>query len=780
MSLVDAFLRSWPFDPWLLVALGLTAVLYLRGWLILHGRDPQRWHAGQPAAFLGGLAAVFLALGSPIEPFSLLFLQVHMVQHLLLMMAAPPLIWLGEPLFPLLRGLPAPIRTYWVAPCFRAPAVRSVFRGLSHPVCAWLLYVAATWLWHAPRLYEMALRSNRWHYLQHLTFLVTGLLFWYAVVRPYPSRPRWSRWLLFPYLLFADVQNTVLAALLTFSDRVLYPYYAQVPHLEGVLALDDQSTAGVLMWVPGSLVFLVPLFWIGVRSMYGTQPRTSRQRIPTASPTAGVPVSGRLALPLVSTSSPGRPRRPGHWDLLRVPGLGHLLRWRHARLCFQLPLLLLAGILIYDGLTGPAASPMNLAGVLPWIHWRGLLIVGLLVVGNVFCLACPFMVPRLLARRLFPQPYTWPRPLRNKWLALLLLILFLWAYEALALWDSPWWTAWLVLGYFVAALVIDSFFRGATFCKYVCPIGQFNFVQSLISPWEVQARSLEVCTHCQTKDCIRGRPAARGCELHLFMPRKASNLDCTFCLDCIHACPHDNIGIVAVTPAAELWHDRLRSGIGRFGKRPDLALLVLVLVFGAFANAGGMVGPVAEWQNRLQQQWGPQRSFWVFGVYYLLVLALIPILAAGSAAWLSRWWGQLSTSWLEAGTRQVYTLVPLGFAMWLAHYGFHLLTSYDAAIPATQRFIADLGGNLGAPEWSSACCRPVLEWIPRLEILFLDVGLLLSLYTGYRISLASTPDLSHALKALAPWAVLLLLLFAAGVWIVLQPMQMRGTMQMAG
>src|SRR4029077_2596120 len=194
------------------------------------------------------------------------------------------------------------------------------------------------------------------------------------------------------------------------------------------------------------------------------------------------------------------------------------------------------------------------------------------------------------------------RWLRSKWLAVLLLGVFLWAYEAFALWDSPWWTAWIALGYFVAAFVVDGFFRGAAFCKYVCPIGQFNFVQSLVSPLEVSIRDPEVCAACDTKDCIRGGNGVPGCELNLFQPRKASNMDCTFCLDCIHACPHDNIGILAETPGGELWRDRLRSGLGRFGTRPDLAALIVVLVFGAFANAAGMVAPVLEWQGQLASQ----------------------------------------------------------------------------------------------------------------------------------------------------------------------------------
>jgi cytochrome c oxidase assembly factor CtaG len=783
MSIVeDAFFRSWPFDPGLILALGLTFAIYFRGWLILRRRNPERWRKSQVFALIGGMTAIFLALASPVEPFSFLFLQVHMVQHLLLMMVAPPLVWLGEPLFPLLRGMPQPIRKYWIAPCFRAPAVRSIAHFLTHPVTAWLVYVGATWIWHLPALYELAVRSNGWHYLQHVTIIVVGFLFWYPVVRPYPSRPRWSEWLLLPYLFLADLQNTVLAALLTFSDRALYPYYLEVPRLGDLSAVDDQATAGVFMWVPGSLAFLVPMFWIATRLLFGTgteKPiqKLQRHRLPSEVwVNTGAATSARVPLPLVSISSMARPKAELPGDLLNLPAIGRLLRWRHLRICLRITVLLFAIAIIYDGWTGPPVAGMNLAGVLPWIHWRGLLILGLLIAGNVFCLACPFMVPRLVARRLFPPRFQWPRWLRNKWLAVVLLVVFLWAYEAFALWDSPWLTAWIAACYFVVALAVDSFFQGAAFCKYVCPIGQFNFVQSLISPLEVKARDAAVCASCQTKDCIRGNASVPGCELHLFVPRKSSNMDCTFCLDCLHACPHDNVGIIVSTPGAELWHDPPRSGLGRFGKRGDLAALVVVLTFGAFANAAGMVGPVTDWQTWLESQGGRQLLFWMTTACYALALIVLPLCLVGSAAWLSRSWAGLPLNWREVATRSVYALVPLGFAMWLSHYSFHFLAGYDAVIPAAQRFAAGFGANFGTPDWTCACCRPVQDWLPRLEILVLDVGFLLSLYSTYRIALSMTADLSHVVRALLPWAVLLLLLFALGVWIVLQPMQMRGMM----
>jgi cytochrome c oxidase assembly factor CtaG len=771
---LDAFLRSWPFDPWLLAALGLAAGLYLRGWQILYRRNPQRWHAGRRNAFLAGLAAVYLALASPIEPFAALFLQVHMLQHVLLMMAAPPLLWLGAPLFPSLRGLPQPVRTYWVAPLFRSPSLRAFFGRLTHPAVALPLFVATNWLWHAPAAYELALRSDGWHYVQHACFLGTGLLFWYPVVRPYPSHPRWSTWLLLPYLILADVQNTVLAALLTFSNHVLYPYYLQVPRLGRLSALEDQSAAGVLMWVPGSLAFLLPLFVIGFRLLYGPQD-DKVTRWPGDKVTIPASSGARIPLPMVGLSA--APATLAGFDLLRVPLLGRFLKWRHARLAMQLPLVAVAAVLILDGLRGPQVGPMNLASVLAWIHWRGLLILSLLAAGNFFCMACPFLVPRTLARRWLPTGRSWPRLLRSKWLAVVLLALFLWAYEAFGLWDSPWWTAWLALSYFALAFVIDGFFRGAAFCKYVCPIGQFNFVQSLVSPLEVKVTNPEVCAACRTKDCIRGRSGIPGCELHLFQPRKSGNMDCTFCLDCIHACPHDNIGVVARPPGSDVWNDAPRSGVGRLGKRPDLAVLVVVAVFGAFANAAGMVGPVLAWRDWLGSFLGQPSPLLVTSLFYLLSLLVLPLLAVGSAAVMSRRWGRLTASWFEVGTRYSFALVPLGFSMWLAHYSFHLLTSYDTVVPTAQRFFADLGWSaLGQPHWVAACCRPVVDWLPRLEVLFLDLGLLLSLYTGYRIALAQSPRLSQGLWALAPWALLITLLFAAGIWLVFQPMQMRGTM----
>lgn len=775
----EALARSWTWDPWLFSSLALAAAVYLRGWWALHRRDPQRFSTARLTAYLGGLTAVLLALASPLEALAPLLLVAHMAQHMLLMLVAPPLIWLGAPLLPMLRGLGREVRSVWAAPLLRSPWLRALFGRLTHPLVAGPLFVLTNWLWHVPRAYQLALDDPAWHVAEHACFFVAALLFWYPVVRPYPSRPRWSPWLLLPYLILADVQNTLLAAWLTFSPRPIYDHYMQMPRVVSLSALADQSAAGVLMWVPGSLLTLAPLVWIGMRLFY---PGTATPRAPRRSVQPTAPALATMSLPIVTrTSGTLVPPLPtAKWDLLRLPVLGCIARWRFTRPLVQTCLLVLAVLVVVDGMWGPPASAMNLAGVLPWTHGRGLVVLGLVLAGNGFCYACPFTLPRAFARRWLPRRRSWPRALRHKWLAVAAIGLLLWSYEAFALWDSPWWTAWIVLGYFAVAVAIEGFFADAAFCKYVCPVGQFNFVQSLVSPLEVRVRSSDVCHGCTTRECIRGSARVPGCEMHLFQPRKAGNMDCTFCLDCVRACPHTNVGVLLTAPGRSLWSDVLASGVGRLSKRPDIATLVVLLTFGAFANAAGMVAPVVAWQDRLQAATGQSRLLFV-SLYYVTALVVLPSLALWLATVLSRLAARSSEGLLALTMRYCYALVPLGLAMWIAHYSFHLLTSYGSIVPVSQRFAADWQlASLGVPEWQRACCTAVADWIPRFELVVLDLGLLGSLYAVFRIAQRQTESLGVTLRAAAPWAIVVGLLFVTGAWIVLQPMEMRGTLNLAG
>ena len=249
------------------VVVGLTAggLIYTAGWRRYRRRLPGRLARSQLAAFLGGLACLCLAIASPLDEAADTLLSAHMVQHSLLFIVAPALLLVGQPLLPLLRGLPDSLRRSLVAPLLRRRSLRAAAHALVHPLAALLLSSVIFWSWHFPVLYQLALRLPAVHLVEHASFLAGGLLFWYPVVQPWPSRPRWPRAAMIPYLLVADVQNTVLAAVLTFSDRVLYPFYEFHSPATEAAALNDQVLAGVIMWVPMSLAYLVPAALLTIR-----------------------------------------------------------------------------------------------------------------------------------------------------------------------------------------------------------------------------------------------------------------------------------------------------------------------------------------------------------------------------------------------------------------------------------------------------------------------------------------------------------------------------------
>ena len=263
----QAVLQSWSIPPAASFALALTALVYLRGWILLRrARVPfvPPWRA---ASFLAGLLSLWIALASPLDTFSGLVLTAHMLQHMVLMMVAPPLILLGAPLIPLVRGLPIFAARELAGPFLNWKLARRAGRALTRPAPALLLMAAVMFSWHTPRLYALALDSSAWHEVEHACFFLVSLIFWWPVLQPWPSRPHWPRWAVVPYLMIGDLQNTVLSAVLIFSDRVIYPSYATVPRLFGFSASQDQAAAGTTMWVVGSLAFIVPAVVIAVECL---------------------------------------------------------------------------------------------------------------------------------------------------------------------------------------------------------------------------------------------------------------------------------------------------------------------------------------------------------------------------------------------------------------------------------------------------------------------------------------------------------------------------------
>ena len=255
---IQSILASWSPSPGIIAVTLLVGAIYLGGFIGLHRQMPLRFPVWRLLAFLGGLVLMLVALVSPLEAFDDVLLSAHMTQHILLLFAAPPMLLLGAPAIPLVRGLPVSIAKYVLGPPLKCQTIRRLGHKLTHPIVCGIAFVAATWGWHVPALFEAALRSSGWHAIEHGCFIGTGLMFWFPVVQPWPSTPHWPRWAIFFYLLFADAANTVLSAFFIFSERLLYPFYASVPRISNFTPMDDQIAAGAIMWVPASLFFLIP------------------------------------------------------------------------------------------------------------------------------------------------------------------------------------------------------------------------------------------------------------------------------------------------------------------------------------------------------------------------------------------------------------------------------------------------------------------------------------------------------------------------------------------
>jgi putative membrane protein len=265
----QAILESWSAPLGVDVSLCVAVLIYTIGWLRLHIVFPNLISPRRLAAFSAGIVTLWVAVGSPLEAFDDVSLSVHMAQHLLLMAVAPPLILLGAPTLPLLRGLPRGITRGPVRHFLNSLPAKWLGRVLTDPVICWIFASVTVITWHIPAAFELALRSDSWHEFEHACFFATSLMFWWPVIQPFPSVAKGPGWSIPLYLFLGTLPGGALGAFLTFCDRVLYRSYAAAPMIFHVAPLEDQVFAGALMWVFGTFVYTVPAVILTVRLLSG-------------------------------------------------------------------------------------------------------------------------------------------------------------------------------------------------------------------------------------------------------------------------------------------------------------------------------------------------------------------------------------------------------------------------------------------------------------------------------------------------------------------------------
>lgn len=275
---LPAAIELWSPSLGVASILSLAAFFYCRGWLRLRRNVPRNSISLlRLAAFLGGLLLVWVAVASPLAALDEALLSIHMVQHLTLMVIAPPLILLGNPAPALLQGLPRrAVRFLWGL-LFRSNPVEWLAGILTRPLVCWGAAMSALIGWHLPAVFELGLRSDMWHEAEHACFLATGLLFWIPVIQPWPSVAKWPRWSIPLYLFFATLPCDALSAFLAFCDRVVYPSYLSAPRVFGISPLGDQQCAGALMWACTTFAYLLPAVIITIQILSPAPARLEQQ-----------------------------------------------------------------------------------------------------------------------------------------------------------------------------------------------------------------------------------------------------------------------------------------------------------------------------------------------------------------------------------------------------------------------------------------------------------------------------------------------------------------------
>src|SRR6202453_1406885 len=241
---------------WISSALILATLIYLRGLLRLHKHEHGKVEGWRATSFVFGLLFIWFATASPLAQLDHELLTAHMVQHLLLMTLAPPLIWLGRPRDPLEHGLPQRLVQAIGGP-LRSEPMQQLARLVTNPALCWLAAAGTLVVWHIPSVFMLGMRSQLLHGIEQASFLATGLLFWLPVTGSLPTNWKWPESSILLYLFLATLPCDILSGFLVFCDRVVYPVFLSYPGSFGLSALEDQQCAGALMWTCVTVVYLI-------------------------------------------------------------------------------------------------------------------------------------------------------------------------------------------------------------------------------------------------------------------------------------------------------------------------------------------------------------------------------------------------------------------------------------------------------------------------------------------------------------------------------------------
>jgi cytochrome c oxidase assembly factor CtaG len=258
--LARALLSAWEFRPAVLIVILTAGTLYFLGWRRLRRQSAHHKLATglRLTSYFSGLGILAISLMSPIDRLGGQLFFMHMIQHMLFMMLAAPLLWLGEP-FPIALWGMGQAPRHAVGGLFtRDSAFRRTLAYVTSPGISWLVFITIYIGWHDPTAYNAALYHDWVHDIEHITFFVASMLYWWPIIGAAPHiHSHFPGWAKLPYLIGTVPPNMFVGISIAFATEVRYSYYSTIPRFWGFTVMQDQQISGAIMWIPGSMMFIM-------------------------------------------------------------------------------------------------------------------------------------------------------------------------------------------------------------------------------------------------------------------------------------------------------------------------------------------------------------------------------------------------------------------------------------------------------------------------------------------------------------------------------------------